>query len=378
MGVLQTLVMYFLHMAEPRDTLLCVVAGSHKFVFLAREPLILVSASDTTESQYQLTMQLMYIYYQIISTLTAKRIRNIFDLHKNYDLRRMLSGAERQFNSLLDATDHDPCFMLGAVRCLPLELFVRDTIAQTMVQHSKVKGLVFAILIADNQLVMLVRLRNYILHPIEIHLICNLLTASESLKTSETWTPICLPKFEQNGFLYAHISYLDETCNVCLLMITVDENLFHILSNSHRLIAEKLRNLGCLKAITESLEQNKYKASDIGIPEIRHFLYKSKSTSLFTSPTYEAPYVTRAQQDTLLSLYQYVHQRFHSPTRPSRLLFHIGKSEAILGWVTSGLELYIAFTPLVSKPNAVNAMERLLRWIKKEEDRLFVRNPPTI
>lgn len=139
MGVLQTLVMYFLHMAEPRDTLLCVVAGSHKFVFLAREPLILVSASDTTESQYQLTMQLMYIYYQIISTLTAKRIRNIFDLHKNYDLRRMLSGAERQFNSLLDATDHDPCFMLGAVRCLPLELFVRDTIAQTMVQHSKVK-----------------------------------------------------------------------------------------------------------------------------------------------------------------------------------------------------------------------------------------------
>lgn len=111
---------------------------------------------------------------------------------------------------------------------------------------------------------------------------------------------------------------------------------------------QKLRNLGCLKAITESLEQNKYKASDIGIPEIRHFLYKSKSTSLFTSPTYEAPYVTRAQQDTLLSLYQYVHQRFHSPTRPSRLLFHIGKSEAILGWVRVTTSKMISLANLCS------------------------------
>lgn len=139
MGVLQTLVMYFSHMAEPRDTLLCICAGGHKFVFLGRDPLILVLASHTDASPNQLTMELMYVYYQIISTLTAKRIRNIFEKHKNYDLRRMLSGAERQINNLLDATEHDPCFFLGAVRCLPLELSARDTIAQAMAQFSKVK-----------------------------------------------------------------------------------------------------------------------------------------------------------------------------------------------------------------------------------------------
>lgn len=380
MGVLQTLVMYFSHMAEPKDTLLCTCAGGHKFVFLGRDPLILVLASHTDASPNQLTMELMYVYYQIISTLTAKRIRNIFEKHKNYDLRRMLSGAERQINSLLDATEHDPCFFLGAVRCLPLELSVRDTIAQAMAQFSKVKDLVFSILIAHNQLVMYIRLKNYVLHPIEIHLILNLLVASESLKTSETWTPICLPLFEPNGFVYAHISYLDETCNICLLMITVNENLFHTLSNCRRLIAEKLTHFGCLKAIQGSAKENKsqYKASDVGIPEIHHFLYKTKSASLLTSPMYEAPYSSQSEQDRLLSLYQYVHQRLHNSRLPVRLLFHVGKSEALLGRVTSGFELYIAFTPFVSKGAAVNAMDKLLRWIKKEEDRLFIRNSPTI
>ncbi len=58
------------------------------------------------------------------------------------------------------------------------------------------QDLVFAILIADRQLVTLVRLKKYFLHPLDLHLIFNLVTASESFKSAESWTPICLPKFD--------------------------------------------------------------------------------------------------------------------------------------------------------------------------------------
>lgn len=34
------------------------------------------------------------------------------------------------------------------------------------------------------------------------------------------------------------------------------------------------------------------------------------------------------------------------------------------GQVTSGFELYAAFSPLVTKPDAINAINKLLRWIK--------------
>lgn len=58
------------------------------------------------------------------------------------------------------------------------------------------QDLVFALIIAKNQLVTLVRMRKYYLHPMDLHLIINLVNASESFKEAESWTPICLPKFD--------------------------------------------------------------------------------------------------------------------------------------------------------------------------------------
>lgn len=52
-------------------------------------------------------------------------------------------------------------------------------------------------------------------------------------------------------------------------------------------------------------------------------------------------------------------------------------NETMLAWVTSGFELYATFEPLVTKPDAINAVNKLIKWIKKEEDRLFILNSPT-
>ena len=46
--------------------------------------------------------------------------------------------------------------------------------------------------------------------------------------------------------------------------------------------------------------------------------------------------------------------------------------------VTAGFELYAVFGPLVTKLIAINAVNKLLKWIKKEEDRLFILSSPTL
>ena len=74
----------------------------------------------------------------------------------------------------------------------------------------------------------------------------------------------------------------------------------------------------------------------------------------------------------LFRWYQFVHQRIHSTTPPMKIYFHVGTHETILGWVTSSFELYAAFGPLVTKPAAINSVLRLIRWIKKEESKLFI------
>lgn len=96
----------------------------------------------------------------------------------------------------------------------------------------KFQNLVFAILLANNQLVTLVRMNKFFLHPVDLHIIQNLVDSSESLKTAESWTPICLPKFDANGYMHGHVSYLAEDCQACLLLLTVDRNVFFVLSEA--------------------------------------------------------------------------------------------------------------------------------------------------
>jgi len=47
--------------------------------------------------------------------------------------------------------------------------------------------------------------------------------------------------------------------------------------------------------------------------------------------------------------------------------------EIQLAWVTANYELYATFEPLVDKKSIIIAqVNKLLKWIRKEEDKLFM------
>ncbi|KAF4520638.1 hypothetical protein B566_EDAN007504 [Ephemera danica] len=220
-------------------------------------------------------------------------------------------------------------------------------------------------------------MKKYAIHPVDLHLIFNLVNSSESFKTAESWTPICLPKFDSSGFLHGHVSYLSEDCQACLLLLTVDRDVFFTLSEAKQKIVERLRRGNCLEAINEAVATRGLTVAQVGVPELRHFLYKSKSTAQFVSPAVEPPYHGPAAAERLLAQYQALHHRVHNPARPLKLLFYQLDTDAMLGWVATNFELYVTFEPLITKISAINAVNKLLKWIKKEEDRLFILNAPT-
>ncbi|XP_011306022.1 vacuolar fusion protein MON1 homolog A [Fopius arisanus] len=375
MGVMQALVSF---VQAGNDMIRSVHAGNTNFVFLVKGPLILVAVSKTLESVPQLALQLTYVYNQILFVLTQSQLTRVYDQRRNFDLRRLLTGSERLIDHLLNFMDREPAFFLGAVKCLPLVPSMRDSITQTIIQTcGKIKNLVFAILLANNQLVTLVRMKKFFIHPADLHLIQNLIDSSESFKTAEGWTPICLPKFDANGFMHAHVSYLAEDCQACLLLLTVDRDVFSTLSEAKQKIVERLRRTNCLEAINESMNRVSVTTADIGLSEMRHVLYKCRSTAQFWSPGFQPPYVKDEEIERLLGLYQCLHHRLHAPSRPLKLIFQQLDKETMLAWVTSGFELYVTFEPLVTKPDAINAVSKLLNWIEKEEDRLFILNSPT-
>ncbi|KAG4066098.1 hypothetical protein HA402_001345 [Bradysia odoriphaga] len=230
-GVMQALVSV---VQSNQDTIMSIQARGIRFVFLVKSQLILVAVSRKKKSVQQIQMQLTDVYNQILSTLTLSHMNRIFEQRKNFDLRRLLGGSERLIDNLLECgksnkkiSNNPFIFLTHSVRILPLNSAVRETITSAIQSNcSKIKNLVFAVLIANNKLISLVRMKKYFIHPADLRLIFNLINSSESFKTGEIWSPICLPKFDSNGYLYTHVSYLSDDCQACLVLLTVDREAF--------------------------------------------------------------------------------------------------------------------------------------------------------
>ena len=202
MAVMQATVSFVQDMG---DNIRAIKSKGTTIVFLNRKPLILVAVTHTTESATQLIVQLTYLYHQLLSVLTLNQLSRIFEERKGYDLRKMIAGSERLLDSLANSMDQDPSsHVLSAVKVLPMVSSLRESISSVIKQNcSKTQNqVVFALLIAENQLITLVRMKDYFIHPADLHLIFNLVSSSESFKLSESWTPICLPKFDSRYVIY--------------------------------------------------------------------------------------------------------------------------------------------------------------------------------
>ena len=75
-------------------------------------------------------------------------------------------------------------------------------------------------------------------HYVDIHVIFNLVDASTSFRSAESWTPICLPKFNDTGFLHAYVCYLPDNSQACLLLVSTNREKFFELQQCKEKIIE--------------------------------------------------------------------------------------------------------------------------------------------
>ncbi|SNX87250.1 related to MON1 - required for fusion of cvt-vesicles and autophagosomes with the vacuole [Melanopsichium pennsylvanicum] len=175
-----------------------------------------------------------------------------------------------------------------------------------------------------------------------------------------------------------------------------------------------------------------YTCAELGLPGLRHFVYRSNSTIQLTSPTLPEPYsINATDRKRLFTLYSLVHNNIHHPVPPTnntaggggngenitssnptipaatlnstkgmlegsisalgfgtsqpqrplldadrRLKMQLVKTEheQVLGWITSPFELYLCVNPQVSKSAVVAIANGLTKWIKTNEKDLFLVN----
>lgn len=340
MGVVQTIISFY---EGAKDPLLGFTAGNARFVISTQGPLYFVAISRLGESDAQLRSQLDALYMQILSTLTLPTLKNIFAHRPSTDLRKPLEGTESLLSSLADSfTKGSPSALLGALECLRLRKSHRATINNAFLKCRSDK-LLYGLIVAGGKLVSVIRPRKHSLHPSDLQLIFNMLFESGGIRAGggENWVPLCLPAFNNRGYLYMYVSFFDsvdtaaaaaaaaeENNNsnnpeqppqppppkpatspdeeIAIILISADKESFFELKSMRDKLALQLAKNGSLQLIQSAARQRRPRIETIlntnnsqstttegQIGQLSHFLYKSRANVQFCqsslSPTFESP-----------------------------------------------------------------------------------------
>ncbi|KAI7757841.1 hypothetical protein M8C21_019288 [Ambrosia artemisiifolia] len=366
------------------DRVKLVRAGKHQVIFLVKGPIYLVCISCTEEPYESLRGQLELLYGQMILILT-RSVDRCFEKNPKFDMTPLLGGTDAVFSSLIHSFSQNPATFLHAYTCLPLAYATRQA-AGAILQDVADTGVVFAILMCKD--------KKASLHPDDMLLLANF------VMTSESFSPICLPRYNPMAFLYAYVHYLD--VDTYLILLTASSQAFFHLKECRQVIRIEsvLSKSNVLNEVQRSLSEGGLRIDDLPVdPSARsgslfhlnqrrpsesvvaiggpagllHFIYRSIYLDQYVSSEFASPISTPSQQKRLYRAYQRLYASMHDRgVGPHKTQYRRDENYVLLCWVTQDFELYAAFDPLADKGVAIRICNRVCQWVKDVETEIFL------
>ncbi|KAJ6984196.1 vacuolar fusion protein MON1 [Populus alba x Populus x berolinensis] len=382
------------------DRVKLVRAGKHQVVFLVKGPIYLVCISCTEQPYESLRGELELIYGQMILILT-KSVNRCFEKNPKFDMTPLLGGTDVVFSSLIHSFSWNPATFLHAYTCLPLAYGTRQA-AGAILHDVADSGVLFAILMCKHKFefplvaAALYYLRlNFRLVPlfvtIESHLFMGFSIALKSAtphlspkRTSESFSPICLPRYNPMAFLYAYVQYLD--VDTYLMLLTTSSDAFYHLKDCRIRIEMVLLKSNVLSEVQRSMLDGGMHVEDLpadplsrpgsasphfgehqeptnsprrfrepfagigGPAGLWHFIYRSIYLEQYISSEFSAPINSPQQQKRLYRAYQKLYASMHDKGNGAhKTQFRRDENYVLLCWVTPDFELYATFDPLADK-----------------------------
>mmetsp|Transcript_31591 Transcript_31591/g.33912 ORF Transcript_31591/g.33912 Transcript_31591/m.33912 type:complete len:623 (-) Transcript_31591:130-1998(-) len=206
---------------------------------------------DVLETEAYSRVRLEYIYAHLILMLTTN-VQHIFLQNPAFDLRSMIQSSEKLLRGLLDEScpegkNAGPYSVAGVQSCFPLSYKIRhqaSKVLQSIAGRIENQSAVFALLIVGDRLLTVVQpsFRPQQLRVSDLHLLLNFITKQPGLLSSELWIPMCLPRFNSSGFLYAYTSCFDIPSRLTLLLLSSHNTTeqFQLLRAASQTIREQL------------------------------------------------------------------------------------------------------------------------------------------
>lgn len=384
--------------------------------------------------------QLKVIYNYILGVLSKLAISKNFDKRMNYDLRNILSHQDfKMLDTIcmkltygfnleaggeyeIDNSFYLETLLNNAVQCAIIKKTTRDKLNSIMISTKKLKvkqhssngsliildkilgsdkeryiasDLLFGFLTFDKKILSYLRPKSHHLNNEDIRMLISttseLVRSQEPADSPEMWVPLCMPNFNDSGFLYVFVKqvYLPGSAMpIIISLLSGNKNSFYDMKEVANYVIYKIQKsetftrtlAGELAHISTSIPVLK----DLSISSIRHFIYKHKGYNqlYMDNPQYDGSmeYCLRALSH-VNHLYASLRSSkatviTHGVANPKRLTYTRWQLENV--WVTGFLledeksEFYCICGGAELALLIIEESLRIIRWCEKYKRRLFV------
>jgi hypothetical protein len=205
---------------------LCIVFTSIGSITLVS--ITTIEDDDIVETEAFARLQLEYIYAQLIFTLTDQ-VQNIFQHNPGFDLRSIMNSSDNLIHGILDGSSPESGnvgpFMLSAVQTIfPISFRNRHKASKVLqsIAGRMENNIAFALFVVGDKLLTVVQpsFRPHQLRVSDLHLILNFIGKQPGLASSTLWVPMCLPRFNSSGFLYAYTECFHVPSKLTLILLS--------------------------------------------------------------------------------------------------------------------------------------------------------------
>lgn len=379
------------------DTLRYLVAGDHLFVFLEKGPLWLVCVSKCGDTYHDLQRLLERVYLQVITILTTG-IEKTLQVKPNYDVRSLLGGTECVVNNIVRWCTQDLHLQVEGYEPLPIPPQVRS-IATEALRSARVAHVLVGFLLAGHRMLAMATNRQYRPHPADLLALINLILSSASLRTAESWIPVCMVHLNDKAFAYAYISFVEASdVGVVFLSTTSDGEQFYAIAQQAAIIKQTLKSSGCLAAVADAMQNcpvdlraaahedrsgteksgRRDAAPPLNIGHARlmegiiHAAYFVPASGQFFSSAIAPPYRSRRRTKMLFRSYGRCRYLLRTAKLPSQICV---ATDHECFFVSVAAEFHIYMT--VPRGISTTVIQQFYQWIKSQEAYLFLGTIPT-
>jgi hypothetical protein len=301
---------------------------------------------------------------------------NLFERNPSYDLGNLLGGTEIEARNLLHMSENELSVALNAIPVFPLPYDTRLLLLDAL-DEAREDVAPFALLLGkDGSFVAGLGPRtkkskfgSFLTHSMDFLLLSNFVNGGPHAIGMETWTPLCLPLYDDSGHFHAYCAGVSE--GVFLLLLTTDPSLDRFHEASKRKIAFVERMKTQLEFVSEKLKLIS-SPEDFDAKSAFHVCVRMSSKD-GSSQYYESKKSPSSSPLDLSKHREYLVKRYASVrgNGESKLIWDARLRDAVIYYQEVDLEIICLFPPLFPQTSAAFVVQKVKSFVNKNKNILF-------